>query len=292
MAESADVAILQEKIHLLESRDAETRENVRRLEAELARLKEQMNSKGTSAQTVAAQPQVPVRREKEFAPSSELLKWDNKKDWWECPLDGIIAHLTQECVNALTHSFPFLHSLRVPRSIAEVQERERAEECGGMWRRGNVHELGVVVVTSSGRCGGSESDEKNVVDLQEPSWFGSDCRGKQEEIAHTRNNWLCYDFKDRRIIPSHYSIRTHGEEANGQHLRNWVVEVSDCGEKWSEIDGRENNSDLNGEYFTATFEVKKTCECRMIRLVNVGRNWHGDDALYISAWEIFGILIE
>jgi hypothetical protein len=87
------------------------------------------------------------------------------------------------------------------------------------------------------------------LDLQSMSHFYSVYRKKEEEIAHTRNNWLCYDFKDRRIIPSHYSIRTNYGPANWQHLQNWVVEVSDRGEKWSEIDGRENNSELNGEAF-------------------------------------------
>jgi hypothetical protein len=33
-------------------------------------------------------------------------------------------------------------------------------------------------------------------------------------------------------------------------------------------------------------------ECRFIRLVNVGKNHFGDDQLNISAWEIFGSLIE
>jgi hypothetical protein len=33
-------------------------------------------------------------------------------------------------------------------------------------------------------------------------------------------------------------------------------------------------------------------ECRFIRLVNIGRNHDGEDCLCISAWEIFGSLIE
>jgi hypothetical protein len=71
---------------------------------------------------------------------------------------------------------------------------------------GNVHERGVVVVTSSGKYG--YYDAKNVVDLQRGSDFCSVYRKKKEGITHTRNNWLCYDFRGRRIIPSHYSIRT------------------------------------------------------------------------------------
>jgi hypothetical protein len=150
-----------------------------------------------------------------------------------------------------------------------------------------VHERCVAFVTSSGRDD-DWCDEKDVVDLQDGSEFCSVYDRKSEDISDERNNWLCYDFKDRRIIPSHYSIRTSGY----WNLQNWVVEVSGSGEKWTEIDSRMNNSDLNGVCFTATFSVSKTCECRMIRLVNVGRNWSGDDSLWICAWEIFGNLIK
>jgi hypothetical protein len=33
-------------------------------------------------------------------------------------------------------------------------------------------------------------------------------------------------------------------------------------------------------------------ECRLVRLVNVGRNHAGDDNLVIEAFEVFGSLIE
>jgi hypothetical protein len=43
--------------------------------------------------------QLHISAEKEFLPSEELLKWDNKKSSYKnfAPLDGIIAHLTREC---------------------------------------------------------------------------------------------------------------------------------------------------------------------------------------------------
>jgi hypothetical protein len=100
--------------------------------------------------------------------------------------DGIIAHLTREC-------------------------------------GGNVHDHGVVDVTSGSfekeTCGANprsgvygsypHSAAKNAADLETNSCFISAFRRKEEDIPHTRNNWVCYNFKERRIIPTHYAIRTN-----------------------------------------------------------------------------------
>jgi hypothetical protein len=54
----------------------------------------------------------------------------------------------------------------------------------------------------------------------------------------------------------------------------------------------EDNKQLNGYMFTATFAVASDGECMFIRLVNIGRNHYRSDCLCISAWEIFGNLIK
>jgi hypothetical protein len=183
--------------------------------------------------------------------------------------DGIIAHLTREC-------------------------------------RGNVHDRHVVDVTSGSfeketvganpHSGACDNDPKfaarNAVDLEDNSFFGSAYRGSSEDIPHTRNNWVCYDFKERRIVPTHYTIRTHDSYRGWEHLKSWLVETSADGENWREVAREENNKRLNGSRFIGTFAVADGGECRFIRLVNVGRSHYGDDCLWISAWEIFGSLFE
>jgi 16S rRNA G966 N2-methylase RsmD len=75
--------------------------------------------------------------------------------------DGIIAHLTREC-------------------------------------RGNVHDRKIVDVT----CGSFEKEIEgasrgatNTVDLYTDSHFISAFLEKEEDIAHTRNNWVCHTLK-------------------------------------------------------------------------------------------------
>jgi hypothetical protein len=130
---------------------------------------------------------------------------------------------------------------------------------------------------------------KNAADLGTDSVFQSAHR--VADIPQTKNNWLCYDFKDRRIVPTHYTIRTNSGSRGGRHLKSWLVEISVDGTRWREVGYQKSNKQRNGDWFTTTFPVAGEF-CRYIRLVNIGRNYRGYDTLCISAWEIFGGLIE
>jgi hypothetical protein len=125
--------------------------------------------------------------------------------------------------------------------------------------------------------------------LDTDSFFQSGYRKAEEDIPHTRNNWICYDFKERRIAPTHYTIRTFGA---GPHPASWLIETSADGKSWQEVAREEYNKQLNCKWLIGTFPVAGGEECRFIRLVNIGRNYFLDDLLGISAWEIFGALIE
>jgi hypothetical protein len=184
-------------------------------------------------------------------------------DVYDIP-DGIIAHLTREC-------------------------------------GGNVHDRHVVDVTSGSfekeapQSGGLNpwNRAKNTAELDADSSFYSPHRDPEKEaIPHMKNNWVCYDFKNRRIVPTHYAIRMPAYDRSSSHLKSWLVETSTDGKNWREVAREENNRRLNGSRFMATFAVAPSCQCRFIRLVNIGRNHEGDDQLCISAWEIFGTLIE
>jgi hypothetical protein len=75
------------------------------------------------------------------------------------------------------------------------------------------------------------------------------------------------------------------------HLKSWLVDTSADGEKWRDVDHKENNEQPNGTYFTSTFPVVGGVECRFIRLANISRNHFGDGVLRISAWEILGSVV-
>jgi hypothetical protein len=106
--------------------------------------------------------------------------------------------------------------------------------------------------------------------LETDSCFESAYRDEKENIRHTRSNWVCYDFKKRRIVPTHYAIRT-GENGPGfSHMKSWLIETSKDGKSWREVAREEDNKRLNSRPFTGTFAVAGGGECRFARLVNSG----------------------
>ena len=152
-------------------------------------------------------------------------------------------------------------------------------ECGG-----NVHKKGVVNVTASS-CYGDSFKPENAVDLGSDEPFAS---------KDSPNSWLCYDFKERRVAPKSYTIRSWGAVAGYNHIKSWVLEVSNDGSEgsWQVVDLRENNNDLNGGFSTGIFALTtpQSGMFRFVRLRLTGKTHRGDDMLEICALELFGAL--
>ena len=116
--------------------------------------------------------------------------------------------------------------------------------------------------------------------------------------ANERYSWVRYDFKNRRVIPKSYSLRSSWQGPGGNHLKSWALEVASEEEpdRWTEIDRRENNSDLNGEFASHNFEVYRPDLLengfRFVRLRQAGPNHSGRYELMLNAFENFGTLIE
>jgi hypothetical protein len=163
-----------------------------------------------------------------------------------------------------------------------------ARQCGG-----NVVDRGVMAVTCS-KAGSTDGryDVKNITDMESDWDFYSACRPESQDIEERRNNWVCSDFKQRRIVLTHSAIRTQNWGTGSSHLKSWIVETSVDGNNWSPIDSQKDNNDLNGKRAMRAFPVAAAGPCRFIRLVNVGRNHFGTDCLRIETWEVFGSPIE
>jgi hypothetical protein len=146
--------------------------------------------------------------------------------------DGIIAHLTREC-GGNVHD----------RNVVEVTSGSFEKETHGA----NPH---------SGAFNNNPTyAAKNAANLKTDSYFRSAHRDKKEDIPHMRNSWICYDFKERRIVPTHYTIRTNFYGPFAEHLKSWLIETSTDGKIWREAARKRGNNQLNGSRFTATFPV-------------------------------------
>jgi uncharacterized coiled-coil protein SlyX len=163
-------------------------------------------------------------------------------------LDGIIACLTEQC-------------------------------------RGNVHEKGIVTITSKSVDGFDPSQVvQNVADLKGGSSFCS---------MDSSDQWVCWDFRERRVRLTYYTL-TAGR------LKSWVIEGSLDGENWAEMDRQTHNDDFK-RGGNASFAVSKSMDCRFIRLTQIGKNHVNESCrrvtmdryiLRLGAIEFFGTLFE
>jgi hypothetical protein len=147
-------------------------------------------------------------------------------------------------------------------------------ECGG-----NAHTHEIVSITAS-------TNRRNachqVIDYGwNDFWYTLDAE----------NSWIQFDFKERRISPTHYTLRSDGD--NRDHLLKWSLEGTNDGTTWVSLDQRETN-DLNGNYIVRSYECAsaKSASFRFIRLLQTGANSSGRGCLQLANLEFFGILNE
>jgi hypothetical protein len=151
-------------------------------------------------------------------------------------------------------------------------------QCGG-----NVADSGIVGATANSVFHQGYG-AKNALDLTVDSRYGSQPRP---------NQWLCIDFKEREVAITHYSIRSQfNSGVGGAHPKSWVLEGSADKSVWSELDVRKDNAQLNAQNTIATWRTNVSERVRYVRLRMTGPNHARGDALWISSFELFGILYE
>jgi hypothetical protein len=146
---------------------------------------------------------------------------------------------------------------------------------------GNVHDKGIVTITSKSVLDDPKYAARNVVDLTSDSAFCSQSEPGQ---------WVCWDFRKMRARPTHYTVKCYS-------LKSWVVESSLDGKAWTEIDRKTDSEDFKAGWRTASFAVSKSAECRFIRLTQTGKRHSScfdetPDCLGIRAIEFFGTLLK
>jgi uncharacterized coiled-coil protein SlyX len=148
---------------------------------------------------------------------------------------------------------------------------------------GHIHDKGIATITSKS----VRTDDqhwhlvRNIADLISSSCF---------ESRNEPGQWVCWDFHEKRVHPTHYTIR-------GSCLKSWMIESSLDFVNWTEIDRKRDNEDFKlassrDPLKTASFAVSKSAECRFIQLTQTGKNHRGNDSLVIEAFEIFGTLLK
>jgi hypothetical protein len=145
---------------------------------------------------------------------------------------------------------------------------------------GNVHEKHIVAITA--KSVGCPDDPRfavqNVGDLTSDRWFMSDNEPDQ---------WVCWDFGRMRIRPTHYAVKAY-------ELKSWVVEGSQDGESWTELDRQTDKKNFKdrSHCHNTSFAVSHPEQFRFVRLTQTEMNWSWVDFLNLFAVEFFGTLFE
>ncbi|KAK8888785.1 hypothetical protein M9Y10_033524 [Tritrichomonas musculus] len=143
---------------------------------------------------------------------------------------------------------------------------------------GNIHSNGTIKVTSNNYS--SSWEPWNLLDFDKDNGYSPG------------GNWdvyVCYDFKEKKVKITNYSINSIKGNNDGHHLKSWVVEVSDDGNKWTTIDEQKDSKKLKGKNLSATFDVEPSDYSRYVRLRNTAEPWGGND-LWFSSLEFYGYL--
>lgn len=147
---------------------------------------------------------------------------------------------------------------------------------------GNPHDKGLIEVTTNYYNSNSSYHPKNLLDFNNDNEFIT--------YDSNRDAWVCFDFKNREIEISNYTIKSSTiRDSNVGQIKNWVIEISSDGNDWTQIDQRLNNSELNGQGNFRTFDVSSNHFSRYCRFRHTGDYWgYPNWCLIINSIEFYG----
>ena len=146
----------------------------------------------------------------------------------------------------------------------------------------NNHAQSAFCITSSSELN-NNCKVGNIVEQDVDNFF---------ESLNEANQWIQFDFKERKVLLDSYTLKTINFDQTYEHLKNWILEISNDGKNYEEIDHHENCDCIYGPLKEATFNVSCSTPQRFVRLSQIGPNWRGNDYLALNQMEFSGILYE
>lgn len=106
-----------------------------------------------------------------------------------------------------------------------------------------------------------------------------------------QNSWICFEFKNHKIIPENYLIRSFNSK-NHRHPKSWVLEGSNNNENWEILDVQNNCKFLCGDNLVHLFSVSHNKQSfKYLRLRQTGLTSENTNHLLLNSIEFFGQLL-
>lgn len=162
------------------------------------------------------------------------------------------------------------------------------------------------ILTQLGNGNAVNSLENNIISISASSVYSSDqpknvLNYKNDKQIFQSNNeidsWLCIDFKKNKVNPSHYTIKSHGYGGKGDcHPQSWDIEGSNDQIIFDTLDIRKNQTVLDGNSLSYTFEIQhgslSNKYYRYIRIRQTDTNTNNSRYFVFSAIEFFGNILK
>lgn len=131
----------------------------------------------------------------------------------------------------------------------------------------------------------SVRDPKAIIDSNQPEVFQTENRA---------NQWIAFEFNEMKMKVTSYTLQSYyNGKPNFANPKNWILEGSDNGRDWIEMDRHEECPDLNNKNVIKNYKIKGDFkEFKYIRVKQIGKNWANMDQLTLSKVELFGELYE
>ena len=143
-----------------------------------------------------------------------------------------------------------------------------------------------IAVTSSSYCNNSKNYLPENV-------FLFDDQSKGFASSDSKDSWICIDFKEHRVIPTDYTIRSIGPYFTSYYfLKSWAIETSNDNAAWKVIDDVKNDTHLKGNLLVHTFKITQPSaeKVRYIRMRMTDTDWNNCNYLSLDSIEIFGTI--
>ena len=153
----------------------------------------------------------------------------------------------------------------------------------GQGKSKSAVDKGIINVTGSSTLNNSNGYQPlNAVDYQNIN--------SQFYTKNLPDQWLCIDFKDRKVKASHYSVRSHAYQSNWYNVQSWCIEGSNDQKSWTTLDTRNGNKSLDGLNATNTFSIPNSTNFyQFLRLRQTGVNTYNKNN---TGLEFFGTVKE
>jgi hypothetical protein len=109
---------------------------------------------------------------------------------------------------------------------------------------------------------------------------------------NTPESWVQFDFHEKRLLVTHYEIKTYPSGPGYSHLKSWVLRGKVGPNRWVDLDRRNETVDLNGKSNRGTFFLEIPAQVTAIKLIQTEPNHAGDHYLILTNVEFYGEIME